>query len=166
MLVLLAKLLNLFHGTEFWDVFSSEEWFGTEFREFCVPRNSRNAVGINQSFRLFRLPGNNFFVGNWQPYSPQAVAGFISYASIPSVVGVPTVLVVLLLLSFMLLLAFLLLWVVMLLLSSLLLLFLSSLLLFVSLLLASLLKHAEHALKNVRACSACVDIFLGHTQPA
>ncbi len=60
--------------------------------------------------------------------SPHAVAGFISYASIPSVVGVPTVLVVLLLLSLMLLLAFLLLLVVMFLLSSLLLLFLSSLL--------------------------------------
>jgi len=49
-------------------VFSSTEWFGTEFREFCVPRNSRNSVGINQLFRLFRLPRNNFFVGNCQPY--------------------------------------------------------------------------------------------------
>ena len=88
--------------------------------------------------------------------SLHAVAGFISYASIPSVVGVPTVLVVLLLLLLMLLLAFLLLWVVMLLLSSLLLLFLSSLRLFVSLLLASLVQHAELAQKN----------FLAQAQPA
>jgi hypothetical protein len=42
--------------------------FGTEFRDFCIPRNSRNSVGINQLFRLFRLPRNNFFVGNCQPY--------------------------------------------------------------------------------------------------
>jgi hypothetical protein len=43
--------------------------FGTEFRDFCVPRKRRNSVGINQFFRLFRLPRNNFFVGNCQPYS-------------------------------------------------------------------------------------------------
>ena len=43
--------------------------FGTEFRDFCVPWNRRNSVGINQFFRLFRLPRNNFFVGNCQPYS-------------------------------------------------------------------------------------------------
>ncbi len=42
--------------------------FGTEFRDFCIPQNSRNSVGINQFFRLFRLPRNNFFVGNCQPY--------------------------------------------------------------------------------------------------
>ncbi len=30
--------------------------FGTEFRDFCVPRNRRNSVGINQFFRQFRLP--------------------------------------------------------------------------------------------------------------
>ena len=29
-------LLFLFHGTEFRVVFSSVEWFGTEFREFSV----------------------------------------------------------------------------------------------------------------------------------
>jgi hypothetical protein len=33
-----------------------------------VPRNSRNSVGNNHLFRLFRLPRNNFFVGNSQPY--------------------------------------------------------------------------------------------------
>jgi hypothetical protein len=51
-----------------------------------------------------------------------AVAGFITFASIPAIDGVLTVLAVLLLLSFLLLLAFMLLWAVMLLLSSLLLL--------------------------------------------
>jgi hypothetical protein len=34
-----------------------------------VPRNSRNSVGSNHYFRLFRLPRNYFFVGNSQPYS-------------------------------------------------------------------------------------------------
>ncbi len=34
----------------------------------CVPRNNRNSVGNNHSFRLFRLPRNNFLVGNCQPY--------------------------------------------------------------------------------------------------
>jgi hypothetical protein len=54
--------------------------------------------------------------------SLHAVAGFVTFAIIPAVIGIPTMLVVLLLLSFLLLLAFLLLWAVMLLLSSLLLL--------------------------------------------
>jgi hypothetical protein len=31
-----------------------------EFREFYVPRNSRNSARTNQLFRLFRLPRNNF----------------------------------------------------------------------------------------------------------
>jgi hypothetical protein len=62
-------LLILFHSTEFRAFFSLAERFGTEFREFSVPRNSRNSAGINQLFRLFRLPRNNFFVGNCQPYS-------------------------------------------------------------------------------------------------
>ncbi len=53
-------LLILFHGTEFWAFFSSEERFGTEFREFSVPWNRRNSAGTNQLFRLFRLPWNNF----------------------------------------------------------------------------------------------------------
>jgi hypothetical protein len=47
------------------------EWFGTEYREFSVPRNSRNSVnsvGTNNLFDLFRLPPNKFFVGNSQPY--------------------------------------------------------------------------------------------------
>jgi len=57
-------LLFFFRGPEFRVVFSSEEWFRTEFREFPVPRNSRNSAGTNQLFRLFRLPRNNFFVGN------------------------------------------------------------------------------------------------------
>jgi hypothetical protein len=81
--------------TEFGVVFSFPEGFGREFREFAsifvprngipssflfhgrvrngiprvsVPRNSRNSVGNNHLFRLFRLPRNNFFVGNSQPY--------------------------------------------------------------------------------------------------
>ncbi len=87
-------LLFQFHGTEFRVVFSSEEGFGTELWEFIsifgqrngiprcfffrgrvrngiprfsVPRNNRNFVGNNHLFRLFRLPRNNFFVGNSQP---------------------------------------------------------------------------------------------------
>jgi hypothetical protein len=60
-------LLILFHDTEFRAFFSSPERFGTEFREFSVPRNSRNSAGTNQLFRLFRLPRNNFFGGNCQP---------------------------------------------------------------------------------------------------
>ncbi len=56
-----SLLLFLFHGTEFLTFFSSAECFGTEFREFSVPRNSRNSAGTNQLFRLFRLPRNNFF---------------------------------------------------------------------------------------------------------
>ncbi len=35
---------------------------------FSVPQNSRNSVGNNHLFRLFRLPRNYFFVGNSQPY--------------------------------------------------------------------------------------------------
>jgi hypothetical protein len=48
--------------------FSSVEVFGTEFQKLSVPRNSRNSVGNNHLFRLFRLPPNYFFVGNSQPY--------------------------------------------------------------------------------------------------
>ncbi len=74
--------------------FSSAKWFGMEFQEFAsifvpqngipscflfrgtvrngipnysVPRNSRNSVGNDRLFRLFRLPRNYFFVGNSQP---------------------------------------------------------------------------------------------------
>ncbi len=60
-------LLFLFHCTEFQAFFSSKEWFGTEFREFSVLRNSLNSAGTNQLFRPLRLPRNNFFVGNCQP---------------------------------------------------------------------------------------------------
>jgi hypothetical protein len=85
----------LFHRTEFRFVFSSAGGFGTEFREYAsifvpqngilscflfrgrvrngipevfVPRNSRNSVGNKHLFRLFSLPRNYFFVGNFQPY--------------------------------------------------------------------------------------------------
>jgi hypothetical protein len=61
-----SLLLILFHGTEF-RAFFSAEWFETEFREFSVPRNSRNSAGTIQLFRLFCLPRNNFFVKNCQP---------------------------------------------------------------------------------------------------
>ncbi len=37
------------------------------FRQFSVPRNSRNSVGTNDLFHLFRLPLNYFFVGISQP---------------------------------------------------------------------------------------------------
>ncbi len=72
----------LFHGMDFWIVFSSEEWFGTKLRKFasrfvpgyCIPsdfslplngseRNSgiflfRGTAGTNHLFCLFRLPGS------------------------------------------------------------------------------------------------------------
>jgi hypothetical protein len=87
-------LYFLLHGKEFRVVFSSAEWFGMKFREFAsilvpwngipscylfrgrvrngiprfsVLRNNRNSVRNNNLFRLFRLPGNYFFVGNSQP---------------------------------------------------------------------------------------------------
>ncbi len=69
-----SLLLFLVHGMEFRVVFSSAEGFGTEFREFSVPQNSWNSIGSNQLFRQFRLPWNNFFVGNSQPYFQQADA--------------------------------------------------------------------------------------------
>jgi hypothetical protein len=62
-----VSFLFLFHGTEFITFFSSVEYFGTEFREFSVPRNSRNSAGTSQLFCLFSLPRNNFFVGSCQP---------------------------------------------------------------------------------------------------
>ncbi len=88
-----SLLLVWYHGTEFRVVFSSAEGFGRQFWEFaCIfvqqngipncflfpgrvwngiprvsfPRNSRNSVGNNHLFRLFRLPRNYFFVGNSQ----------------------------------------------------------------------------------------------------
>ena len=119
-----SLVLFLFHVTEFRVVFSSAEWFwteflelasifvprtgiqgfdsaegfGTKFREFAsifvpqngipssflfrgrvrngiprvsVPRNSRNSVGNNQLFRLFRLPRNYFLseIANPNPKS-------------------------------------------------------------------------------------------------
>jgi hypothetical protein len=48
-------------------IFFLAEGFGTEFREFSVPRNSPNSVRNTHLFRLFRLPQNYFFVGNSQP---------------------------------------------------------------------------------------------------
>ncbi len=82
-----SLLLFLFHRNGV--AFSSAEWFGKEFREFAsifvprytefrafsssnifsVPRNSRNSVGTNDLFNLFRLPLNYFFVGNSNPRS-------------------------------------------------------------------------------------------------
>ncbi len=56
--------LFLFLSTEFQAFFSSAEWFGMEFREISVPRNSRNSARTNQLFRLFRRPRNNFFCRN------------------------------------------------------------------------------------------------------
>ncbi len=37
-----SLLIFLFHGTEFRAFFSSEEWYGTEFWYFSVPRNIRS----------------------------------------------------------------------------------------------------------------------------
>jgi hypothetical protein len=58
-----------FHGVEFLAFFSSAEWFGTEFRDFSVPWNSRNSAGTNQFLRLFRLPRNNFLLETANPTS-------------------------------------------------------------------------------------------------
>ncbi len=41
-------------------LFSSAKSFGTKFREFSVPRNSRNSVGTNYLISLFRRPRNYF----------------------------------------------------------------------------------------------------------
>ncbi len=51
-----SLLLFLFHGTEFRAFLSSAERFGTEVREFSVPRNSRNSAGTNQCslYSVFR----------------------------------------------------------------------------------------------------------------
>ncbi len=89
-----SLLLVWYHGAEFRVVLASAEGFGRQFWEFAsifvqwngipncflfrgrvrngiprvsVPRNSRNSVGNNPLFRLFRLPRNYFFVGNSQP---------------------------------------------------------------------------------------------------
>ena len=51
----------LLHGNEFRVVFSSAEWFGTEFREFAsnlVPRN-----GISSCVLFRRRVRNRFFLG-------------------------------------------------------------------------------------------------------
>jgi hypothetical protein len=42
-------LLFVFHKTEFQAFFSPAEWFGAKFREFSVPRNSRNSANIFRS---------------------------------------------------------------------------------------------------------------------
>ncbi len=81
-------------GTEFWEFGSifvprngipswflflkwcGTEWYGTEFREFSVLRNSQNSARVYQLFRLFRLSRNNFFVGNCQPYFQQDDSDF------------------------------------------------------------------------------------------
>ncbi len=98
------------HGTEFRVVFSSAEWFGTEFRDYAsifvprneipscflfrgrvrngiprgsVPRNSWNSVGKKQLFRLFCLPRNYFFVGNSQPYPQGTVVSGSNLGWVP-----------------------------------------------------------------------------------
>jgi hypothetical protein len=45
----------LFHGTEFRAFFSSAEGVRNGIPRFCVPRNMRNSVRINQFFRIFRI---------------------------------------------------------------------------------------------------------------
>ncbi len=57
----------LFHGPEYLAFFSSAKWFGAEFREFSVQRSRLNSAETNKFFHLFRLPRNNFLVGNCQP---------------------------------------------------------------------------------------------------
>ncbi len=83
-------LLILFQGTEFRVVFSSTVWFRRNSERllliFSIVQNSNHFYRLqngsewnsesflfcgtaetNQLFRLFRLPRNNFFVGNCQP---------------------------------------------------------------------------------------------------
>ncbi len=55
-------------GTEFRGFVASEKWFGTEIRSFSLTRNRRNSDGTVVSSVLFRITRNNFFVGKWQPY--------------------------------------------------------------------------------------------------
>ncbi len=102
-----SMILFLFpRKKEFRVVFSSAKVLGREFREFAsifaqgnripscflfrgrvrngiprvfVPRNSRNSVGINHWFRLFRLPRNYFFVGNSQPYAWRVKNNWINW---------------------------------------------------------------------------------------
>jgi hypothetical protein len=62
-----SLLLFMFLGMKFCAFFSSAEWFGMEFREISVPRNSGNSAGTNQWCCLLRLPRNNYFVRNLQP---------------------------------------------------------------------------------------------------
>ncbi len=98
-----SLFLFLFHGTEFRVFYSSAEGYGTEFQEYATifvprngipscfhfrgrvrngiprgfcPQNSRNSVGNDHLFRLFRLPRNYFFVGNSQPYTLQSSPSF------------------------------------------------------------------------------------------
>ncbi len=66
-----SLLLFLFNGKEFRAVFFSAEGFGTEFRELCVPRNSRNSVDNNHLFPLFRFPRNSSF----QQFSISLIGG-------------------------------------------------------------------------------------------
>jgi hypothetical protein len=60
------SLLRNGSGTEFPAFLSSAEWFWTEFRVFSVLRKRRKSDGMNQHFRLFRVPRDNFFLGKWQ----------------------------------------------------------------------------------------------------
>ncbi len=56
-----SLLLFLFNGTEF-EHFSLPRNGSEQNSKFSVPRNSRNSVGYNHLFRVFRLPRNNFLL--------------------------------------------------------------------------------------------------------
>jgi hypothetical protein len=74
--------LFLFHGMEFRVVFSSAEWFGTEFREFASIFVPRNAI---QSCFLFRGRARN---GNSESFLFRGTAGIPSEITICSVYSV------------------------------------------------------------------------------
>jgi hypothetical protein len=58
--------------TKFQVFFSSTKWFGTELRAFLssaewLGPEFQAFFGMNQNFRPFSVPQNNFFLGKWQP---------------------------------------------------------------------------------------------------
>jgi hypothetical protein len=54
------SLIYFFHGTELQAFFSSAERFGTEFREFSVPRNGSDPSERNTKSLLFLFHGTEF----------------------------------------------------------------------------------------------------------
>ncbi len=86
-------VLTKFRGIDSERCYSAEKnviflWLGTEFRAFSVPRNRRNSDGMNQNFRLIRVPRNFFFSQNGNPTANSVLnkilgfSGTVSWESI------------------------------------------------------------------------------------